>query len=167
VPRLLWDASALLKRYFAEVGTDTVDALFAQTPPVPMAVTYLGYAEVAATLRRQLNAGRLNRTAFDLARVMLEREVFHTPNVALLSIDDSAILAGIPLADAHNLNASDAAILALYMRYIQSRPVEEGPALLVSADRRLLRAARGEGMQTLDPEGLPAADVQTFLARFR
>ena len=37
---LLWDASALVKRYAAEAGSDTVDALFQFTPPLPMVAPY-------------------------------------------------------------------------------------------------------------------------------
>jgi hypothetical protein len=33
VTHVLWDASALAKRYIAEVGSDTVNALFAAVKP--------------------------------------------------------------------------------------------------------------------------------------
>jgi predicted nucleic acid-binding protein len=45
MPILLWDASALVKRYSPEVGSDTVDALFLSSPASQMVATLLTYAE--------------------------------------------------------------------------------------------------------------------------
>ena len=45
MPVLLWDASALAKRYAPETASATVDALFMNVAPVQMAITLLGYAE--------------------------------------------------------------------------------------------------------------------------
>jgi len=36
---LFWDASALVKRYFVEVGSETVDALLASAPRHELATT--------------------------------------------------------------------------------------------------------------------------------
>ena len=47
---VLWDASALAKRYIAEVGSDTVNALFAAVPLAQMVTTILGYSETFAAL---------------------------------------------------------------------------------------------------------------------
>lgn len=48
MPRLLWDASALVKRFVPEVGSDVVGRLFAVLPASHMAVSVLGYAETQA-----------------------------------------------------------------------------------------------------------------------
>ncbi len=45
---LLWDASALVKRYFLELGSETVDALFPAVSLQEMATTPWGYAETYA-----------------------------------------------------------------------------------------------------------------------
>ncbi len=42
MPILLWDASTLLKRYQAELGTEAVNALFEAKPPPPMPGTVGG-----------------------------------------------------------------------------------------------------------------------------
>jgi hypothetical protein len=64
----------------------------------------------------------------------------------------------------HNLNATDAAILTMLLDYVQALPPGSPTCVLVSADKRLLRAADAEGLATLDPEAIPAADVPTMLA---
>jgi len=47
---LFWDASALVKRYTAEIGRDTANALFHGTPPLPMATTLLSRAPSRGSL---------------------------------------------------------------------------------------------------------------------
>ena len=45
MPSLLWDASALAKRYIKETGTSTVGALFAMVSAVQMLSTFTVYVE--------------------------------------------------------------------------------------------------------------------------
>jgi predicted nucleic acid-binding protein len=57
MPVLLWDASALAKRYSPELGSDTVDALFHAVPSAQMVTTFQGYAETLSVLVRKRNRG--------------------------------------------------------------------------------------------------------------
>ena|SRR6266849_5702286 len=158
---LFWDASALAKRYAPETGSDTVDALFANASAHTMAATVLGYAETFSILLRKRNGGRLDLPAFTSAITALQSETIDNVDFTFLSIDDAAILSGIPLIQRHNLNSADAVILAVILRYVRLTPTS--PILMVSSDHRLLRAAQAEGMRTLDPEGFPAVDVAPLL----
>jgi hypothetical protein len=47
---LLWDASALVKRYALEVGSEAVDALFTEVPIAQMVTSFIGYAETYSVL---------------------------------------------------------------------------------------------------------------------
>lgn len=161
MPQALWDASALAKRYYTEAGTDTVDAVFAALPAAEMTVTYLGYTETAAILRRKYNAGVITLPTFNGARLMLQQETLGTLNFRLLVTDEADMLNAVALVDRHNINASDAIILTAYLRH--ARTVRDA-CIVVAADRRLLRACAAEGMKTLNPQQLPPADVSTFLA---
>ena len=162
--QLLWDASGLAKRYYEEIGSETADALFAATPPPIKIGTFMGYAETAAILRRRLNRGDFNMAAFSTARNALRTEVFDDPEFVLLTVEDADIVNGIGLTDRHNLNSTDAAILAAFLRYAQALPAESPPCILVAADQRLLRSAILEGLLTLNPELTPAADVPALLS---
>jgi predicted nucleic acid-binding protein len=164
MPQLLWDASALVKRYLTETGTATVHALFAAAPAAAMWGTFLGYAETGAVLRRRTNAGDLPPAAFSAARAALRSEVLDDPDFQLLTVDDAAFLAGITLTDLHNLNSSDAALLAPYLRYARLQPAGSPTCVLIASDQRLLRAAQLEGLATLNPELVLAADVPAALA---
>jgi predicted nucleic acid-binding protein len=164
VPQLLWDASALVKRYVAEVGSDTVDALFTVIPAPHMVCTLLGYTECAALLRRRFHQAVLGAAEFGNARLLLEQEIVSSLTTELVSIDDTVLLASVALIDQHNLNSSDAAILAAFLGYVRAQAPAAPRCVLVASDRRLLRAASAEGLLTLNPEAVPAADVPSLLA---
>lgn len=161
MPRLLWNASALVKRYAAELGSPTVDTLFNAATDAPMVITVLGYAEACAALRRKLNQGMLDLALFQHGRALLSSEILNSVGVLVLSVDDGATLRGISLCDRHNLNASDAAILATYIEYAQTIPGIR--CAVVSSDQRFLRAALAEGLRALNPELIAPADVPAAL----
>jgi len=164
VPVLHWDASALTKRYYAEIGSDVVDALFAALPLSQMVTTFWGYAETYASLLRKRNRGEISSQFFAAAVALLQAEILDSPDCVLLSVDDTAVLEGIPLVLRHNLNTTDAALLATCLRYTRSQ-LSGGPThVLVAADQRLLRAANAECLATLNPEAVAAADVPALLA---
>jgi hypothetical protein len=93
----------------------------------------------------------------------LRNEVVNSRDFVLLTVDDAAILAGVALMERHNLNATDAAILVLVLRYIRALPPGAPACLLIAADRRLLSAAHAEGLTTLNPEAVVATDVSALL----
>src|SRR5689334_7008198 len=132
--QLLWDASALVKRYVAEVGSDTVDALFTAIPTPLMVCTLLGYAESAAILRRRFHQAVFSAIEFSNARLLLEQEIVSNPATRLVPIDDTTLLASIALGDQRNLNASDAVILEAYLRYARSQSPTAARCVLVASD---------------------------------
>ena len=159
---LFWDASGLAKRYIAEQGSDTVDALFDGVALRDMISTPWSYAETYAILLRRRNSNQINASAFSDAVTALQAELVNNSDFVLLSITDEMVFASLSIIHKHNLNATDAAILAMLLNVLPSPPPAD--FVLVAADKRLLRAAEAEGMKTLDPETLPAADVPAFLA---
>jgi predicted nucleic acid-binding protein len=160
---LFWDASALIKRYFVEHGSDTVDELFAATPSPDFATTPWGYAETYSSILRRFNAGILDLASFTAAVTSLQAEVVDSPDFGLLSIDDAVIFASISTMRKHNLNATDAALLKLLLDYAPALP-PTSTLCLVASDKRLLRAAGAEGLRTLNPESVSVTDVPAFLA---
>ncbi len=161
---LLWDSSGFGKKYAPEAGDLTVEAIFDLTPVPDMAIAYICYAETAAILRRKRNNRQLSQQDYTDARLLLEDDVLNSNRFTLLSTLDEDILAGIALSDAHNINSTDAAILAAYLRYAEFVSADEPICVLVAADNRLLRAAESEGLKTLNPETIAPADLPAFLA---
>ncbi len=159
--RLLWDASALVKRYAPEVGSETVNALWAAVPEAQMATTFPIYAEAYSIMLRKHNRHDISDALFLAARSLLRAEVINSLDFVVLATDTSDVLIGIDLMERHNINSSDATFLAVCLRYAVAI---SDVCVLVAADARLLRAAAAEGLRPLNPELVPAADVPTFLA---
>lgn len=164
MPWLFWDASALAKRYAPEIGTGTVDALFVEVPPSQMVLTFPGYAECYSTLLRKRNRGTISAATSAAAKSSLRLEVIDNPDFVVLEVDSAAVLAGMDLMERHNINSSDAAILATYQDYVSSLLTGGQPCVLIASDQRLLRAAAAEGLATLNPETVAAADIPSLLA---
>lgn len=160
---LLWDASALAQRYAPEIGTLTVNALFTAVFPAQMITSVLSYSETCGVLVRKRNGGVLDGATFSVARSALRTEVIDDPNFGVLAVEFSDILNGIDLIDRHNLNSTDASILASFLSFAQAQPTAS-ISILAAADRRLLRAAQAEGLRTFNPELVASADVPAFLA---
>jgi predicted nucleic acid-binding protein len=161
---LLWDASALVKRYVPETGSDVVAELFKHVATSQMVTTFVGYGEAHAVLVRKRNRGELNVSSFQAAVTALQSEVINDADFGVLDVESSAILAGIALVEKHNLNSSDAAILATLSRYAQLEAATGNRCLLVAADVRLIRAAVAEGLKAIDPEAIAVADIGALLA---
>ena len=162
MPHLLWDASALAKRYTEELGSPTVQVLFDVVSRSQMITTIWGYAESFSILMCRHNSGVISASAFTKAASALENEFIFDPDPTVLSIDDTAILSGIAIMRKHNRNATDAAILVIFMRYVAASGLTA--VALVSADKRLLRAAQSEGLAVINPEAIAAAEVPALIA---
>ena len=160
---LLWDASALVKRYVEENGTDTVETLFAGARRVRMALTIPGYAETYSVLLRRRNAGLISDRSFEEAIAALRNDSVFNPRMDLVSVDAISVFASIETMRRHNLNSTDAAILTAFAGYV--REYNEHTALLIASDLRLLRAAEAEGLATLNPETVSPEEAAAMITR--
>lgn len=149
---LLWDASALVKRFAVEVGSEVVNSLFKAVPSTQMVVTIMGCAEAHAILVRKHNDGRIRSLTFKAAVSLLQRDVIYDPDFGILPLAFESILAGIDLIDKHNINSVDAAILATYLEYSANASGDSVDCVLVASDSRLLRAAGAEALRVFNPE---------------
>ena len=128
-----------------------------------MVVSVMGYSETFAALLRKQNQGIIKPAVFSAALAMLRTEVIDDADFVVIGLEFDDILDGIELVRRHNLNSTDAGILQAYLRYTTTmRP--SMPGVLVASDRRLLRAAKAEGLEALDAEAVPPVDVSAFLA---
>jgi hypothetical protein len=163
VPALFWDASGLTKRYIAERGSATADAIFSALQSVEFAATPWGYAEVYSVLLRRRNDGKISQPTFAAVTAKLQAEVRDSGDFRFLSVDDATIFASPYQMQRHNLNSTDAAILTMLLDFVSLLPTGAAFAL-VASDTRLLRGATAEGLTTLNPETVAATDVPAFLA---
>ena len=156
-----WDASALAKRYTAELGSEVVNHLFDDIPSLSMSATPWGFTETYSILLRRLNVKVLNQSTFSSAIILLTEEILENADFGMLSISDVAIFRSTAMIREHNLNATDAAILTVVLAVKNS---SDAPTIVVVAsDKRLLRAAELEGLLTLNPEEMSLSELPVFL----
>ena len=158
-----FDASALIKRYRDEPGSEVVNALLDTLlphSPERVSLSPLGLVEVIAALNRKKNEGKISSHVFQqaVARLLLE-----TRTVDVQPVNDESILAAISYVIRHNINASDGLYLHQALTLQGILQVLEHNLVLVAADRRLLRAAAREGIHTLDPESVSIVEARAQL----
>ncbi|RME85332.1 MAG: PIN domain-containing protein [Caldilineae bacterium] len=157
------DASALVKRYHNEPGSDVVNHLLDEllaSAPERVAVSPLILTETISVLNRVHNEGRISARLFEqaTARILLEAR-----DMDVQVVDNRAILQSIPLIIRHNINSADAIHLHQLLNLHHLLHPLGHTLVLVAADRRLLRAAEDEGLLTLDPESATLADAADLL----
>lgn len=136
-----------------------LDALLGSVPE-RIVISPLILCEIISVLSREHNSGRIPVDLFQkaTARLLLEARAMNQQ-----SIDNETILHSIPLISRHNLNASDALLLHQALNLHELLQTMEQDLVLVASDRRLLRAAEDEGLETLDPEETTLADAEALL----
>jgi len=141
------DASAWVKRYLREPGSDWISALFERQSAFTCSA--LGFLEVSATLARKHKSGELQAAALqestrrlrsDWARFFCVRLSPAVIQTALQRIEQSALRG----ADAVHLASS-----LVVQRHLQTGGHE---LVLVASDRELKEAAQQAGLTVMDPE---------------
>lgn len=161
---IFFDTSALIKRYTPEIGSELIDNVFQQIAFEQVSCSMLGVTEIVSVLVRKHNGKRLADGAYHQALLNLHAEIISSIQIRKVSAPDALIIASNPFIHAHNINATDAIILRSALD-LQRALVDAGDTLLFcAADRRLLRAAEGEGLPVLNPEDATEADVQQLLS---
>lgn len=159
-----FDASALVKRYSSEDGTELVNELFHRLPVEQMTSAVIGILEIISVLVRKRNDGRLSQNLFTQAMVELNQEIIEDEAFSIASVDDELILSALDLIAQHNINATDAIILRSCLNMQQVLQNQGHRLVLWSCDKRLLRAAQHEGVDVFDPEVETKAQLQTLIS---
>jgi predicted nucleic acid-binding protein len=155
---LFWDASALIKRYAPEEGSDTVSSLFESIPISEMASTLITFSECYSLLQRRHNGGLISTAAFGTALTSLENDFLGTTSLNLFAVRDEDYLAGTAIITKHNLNSTDATLLNVILR--QAALALQQTYVVVASDHRLLRAASAEKLNTLNPSSLTSEQAK-------
>ena len=155
------DASALVKRYTRESGSDKMFFLFHSVPLTRLWCLTIGAMEVFWICVRKKNDGRITADQFTQATGHLEFEVINTQSdFKTISATDSLVWDSIDLIETHSLNSVDAIVLRSALNIASELHSTDDTLVLVASDQRLLRAARTEGLQIFNPE----IDSQQILA---
>jgi predicted nucleic acid-binding protein len=123
----------------------------------------VGVGEVISVLVRKKNAGLITEAVFSQAMVDFRAEVISDVDFQLVGVDDALVFASHPLIEKYSLNATDALVLRSALDVAALRRQEGHAVVLLASDRRLLNAARMEGMQILDPETATQEHLDSFI----
>lgn len=147
------DASAWIKRYIGEEGSQRINTWMNQNPLV--ASSALGVIEVLATVVRKARAGELPEDAhariIEDVRAEFEQfaHVYHT--VAVVKYAQEAVLR-------YGLRRADTVHLASALWLKEHLPSEIDTLTMITSDRELAEAAAHADLDVFDPtrEPLPA-----------
>ena len=159
-----FDASALVKRYVRESGSEFVNFLFANVPLKRLKCLTLGGAEVFWICIRKKNDGRITPQQFTQAVANLQLEVIaEESDFQTISIPDSLVWDSLDLVETYSLNSVDGIVLRSALDVAAELRETSNNLVLVASDKRLLRAARAEGLLTFNPESDTAETLLRWL----
>ena len=158
------DASALVKRFRHELGSevvnDTIDRVSADNPR-RLVVSALTTLETLAILNRRSNEAHIPRPAFLRSLQGVLREIRRFSHY--LVIDDRRILASATYTLRHNINSADAIHVAVLLALRETLPHTSEALVCLAADKRLVRAVRAEGVTVVDPEQDSITEAQALI----
>jgi predicted nucleic acid-binding protein len=144
------DASALVKRYVDEVGSDWLRTIIASDQPSLVFASRLAIVEVISSFARRAREGSLSSAEFAMARDAFRCDCLNEYQVmppAMTVIDLACVL-----LERHPLRAYDAIHLATALGAQRFLTLQGYPALiLISADDRLNSTATVEGLVVDNP----------------
>ena len=150
-----FDTSALVKRYHREVGTEVVDAAFAEKDGIRM-ISDMGVIEFYSAFAKKVHTSEITEEDFreTIKEIAEDIQSGATP-LAFLGDSDKREAAALieSMAYQKNLRTLEAIQLAVVKRL--------GPQVLrhlYCADRPFVALIRAEGFSVIDPEEPPEAE---------
>ena len=146
------DASAYAKRYVAEKGTHLVNHLFSLIPLERMVCLFQGGGEMIFVFVRRRNESKITAIRFNLIREHFETEFIERDEMEQIFPTEDQMTDSWDLIEKHSLNSTDAILLQCALDRVNELRIAGDNLVLVSSDKRLIRAAMIEGLLTFNPE---------------
>jgi predicted nucleic acid-binding protein len=140
---LFFDTSALVKRYYEEPGTDTVDELVESNQNV--VITSLTIIEAASAFRRKYNRGEIQESAVNSLLAAFFREALD--DFVIIPMDESIHQFSFGLILEDNLRTLD----SLQLSAALSVQTPDTDVVFVCADADLVSVANSRGLGTVRP----------------
>jgi predicted nucleic acid-binding protein len=145
----IFDASGIVKRYLAEIGSGWVQGLADPNAAHEIFLTRLARVEIVAAITRRSRGGPVAAAAPALL-AQFRHDAAH--QYTILEIAPAVLAEAERLAEAHGLRAYDAVQLAATADLDRDRSAHGLSRLtLISADQELNAAAIAEGIDVDDP----------------
>ena len=136
--RLFFDTSALAKRYVQERGSVQVQEICEQADTILLSI--IGLPELIATLCRLVREGRINPQGYHEVKQSILADL---NDMDVYPISPEVMGHAVRCLENYPLRAMDAIHLGCALA--------SGSEGFVSTDRRQIEAARGEGLNVIEP----------------
>jgi len=151
------DASALVKRYAPEPGSDWILGITGRVAENTILLSEITLAEVAAALAAKQRAPQ-GLTLEERDRALSRFLQDCAEHFLLLQVDRTVIDRAVGLTQSYRLRGYDAVQLATALTANNDLVEQEHPPLVfIASDRDLLAAAQAEGLPADDPLDHPRA----------
>jgi uncharacterized protein len=151
---LIFDASAIVKRYLNEIGSGWVRGLADPAAAHELFLTRIARVEIIAAVTRRGRGGVIPVAAASALLAQFRHDAAHQYNI--LEVTPVLLADAERLAEVHGLRAYDAVQLAATLELHQARSAAALSRLaLISADHELNAAAMAEGLLVEDPTSHP------------
>lgn len=141
---IYFDSSALVKKYVRETGSDTVLDLVNQTSL--RATAKLAWPEILSGLRRKRRENGITEKDYQKA---VDVFVADWESFLIVEFQDELLPVMRNLAEKHMLKGADLVHLASVLWLQKAAQAEMS---LAASDTQLLRAAKAEGLDVINPE---------------
>lgn len=138
-----FDASALVKRFHKEHGSDLIHEII-ENPDNTLVIASITLSEMTSAFRKKTNTGVINED--ELQKILSEFSLELVNKFVILDIERNHIHVSQDVIVKYNLRALDGIQLAVLLSLKNVNP------LFVCSDKRLLTAAKEEGIKVLNPE---------------
>lgn len=142
---LFFDTSALVKRYYDEPGSETVDGLV-ESDETKVVVTAITVIEIVSAFRRKYNREDVSETVVDELLTAFFEEAL--ADFLIVPTEEALFSHSFDLILEDDLRTLDS--LQLSAAVAVSEEVEN--LVFASADRELVSVANGRGLETVNPD---------------
>ena len=161
------DANAIVKQYVPETGTPLINYLFTRVSLNQIFCLFDSIGEVYSAIARKANNAEITITAYNQAIQQFEMQFIRGGDVKKVNATENQKFAAWQFIgahpSAHNINTTDAHILRCALDKADELRTAGDDLILVSSDRRLLRAAKKERLLTFDPENDTQIDLDVLI----
>jgi predicted nucleic acid-binding protein len=142
------DASAWVKRYFQEAGSEAVDDLFGQSEA--LGCSPLGFIEVGSAMARKRTAGTVTADEFEAKRALLRNDWRHFLRIEMTPMIEERAFG---VTDTCSLRGADSVHLASALAVREELELGSDEFVFVTSDEELKAAATKMGLSVVDPQG--------------
>lgn len=156
------DASAWVKRYHTEPGSELINILFQETSKVQRIITSLwSLGETFAALNRTKNRFKIPDKDFDK---IIHAFFTDCENIHLLPLSDNELFKSLLHIRNYNLNSADAFHLSVALEFRETLSALKHTIVLVGADDRLIKASKKEAVNVFNPESGTVSHLRRLIS---